>query len=303
MEMVHEKIKDINMIEFLNFLVIGKSLSNNTFKTYSYRVKAFELFINKNSVKVTEKDIKKYLLYLNNKYKKSTVNNNITVLRTYYKYLLKLNKIKESPLNNITTSKKGKSLPKFLNEHDINSILNIDLKKPNDYRNKAMLELLYATGVRVSELCNLKLNDVNLHDCVIRIFTKGDKERIIPISSMTVKYLKIYVNEYRNYFDKDRMSNFVFLSSYGKPISRVAFFKILKVITKEKGIQKEISPHTLRHTFATHLLDHGADLKVIQELLGHSDISTTQIYTHVAKEKLKQNYKKYHPRSKKGVEL
>src|SRR5574344_59016 len=163
-----------------------------------------------------------------------------------------------------------------------------------------MLELLYATGLRVSELINLQFNDIDLVNDFVRVIGKGNKEIIVPLSDMAVKYLKIYLNEHRNMILKNRISNYLFISNALKPITRQGFFKIIKQECKRANINKDVSPHVLRHSFATHLLNHGADLRVIQELLGHSDIATTQIYTHVIDSKIKNDYEEYHPRSHKN---
>ena len=158
-----------------------------------------------------------------------------------------------------------------------------------------MLELLYATGLRVSELINLKLQDIDFSQDIIRTFGKGSKERIIPIGDYAKEYLEKYIYEYRSSMLKRENNEYIFLNNHGKQMTRQGFFKIIKKIAKEKGINKELSPHTLRHSFASHLLKYGADLRTIQELLGHSDISTTQIYTHITNEELKQNYNEFHP--------
>ena len=166
-----------------------------------------------------------------------------------------------------------------------------------DYRNKAMLELLYATGLRISELCNLKITDIDLENQFVRVFGKGKKERIVPFTDVVCKYLSIYINDYRNQILKNEISDYLFISNSLTNISRQGFFKIVKKECKRAGITKVVSPHVIRHSFATHLLKHGADLRIIQELLGHEDITTTQIYAHLVNEKLKDDYQN-HPRNK-----
>jgi integrase/recombinase XerD len=163
-----------------------------------------------------------------------------------------------------------------------------------------MLELLYATGLRVSELINLKFNDIDLANDFVRVIGKGSKERIVPINESAVKWMTLYLKDYRPTILKNKNSEYLFISNALKPISRQGFFKIVKQEVVRAGIKKDVSPHVLRHSFATHLLNHGADLRVIQELLGHSDISTTQIYTHLVNEKIKKDYEEYHPRSHKN---
>ena len=188
-----------------------------------------------------------------------------------------------------------KKLPNYLSIEEVNNLLDIKLTKPIDYRNKAMLELMYATGLRVSELVNLTLNDIDLENDIVRTIGKGNKERIIPIGDYAKEALLIYLNNYRNSMLKGYICDKVFLNNHGRELTRQGFFKILKARLKEVNINKDVSPHTLRHSFATHLLNNGADLRSIQEMLGHYNLSTTQIYTHVAKDKLKKEYDMCHP--------
>ena len=222
----------------------------------------------------------------------------LTVIRNFYEFLVLEDLIDSNPCETVKSPKISSTLPHYLTEGEVNQLLNIDLKTHYDYRNKAMLELLYATGIRVSELINLKLTNIDLDEDLIRVLGKGSKERISPISDEAEKYLKIYIEEHRNFLLKNKDSEYIFINNFGNPISRQGFFKNLKQISKKQGIDKDISPHTLRHSYATHLLSHGADLRIIQELLGHSDIVTTQIYTHLLNEQLKKEYE-YHPRAKK----
>ena len=158
-----------------------------------------------------------------------------------------------------------------------------------------MLELMYSSGLRVSELINVKIHDIDTSNCIIRIMGKGSKERIVPLGDYAIRYIELYLKEYREKLIKKELNDYLFLNNHGTKMTRQGFFKILKALAKEKNIKTEFSPHTLRHSFATHLLNGGADLRSIQEMLGHSDISTTQIYTHVSKEKLKENYNNFHP--------
>ena len=190
--------------------------------------------------------------------------------------------------------KLSKKLPSVLTIDDINNILDIKIKNNFDIRNKAMLEIIYATGLRVSELVNLKIYDIDINEALVRTMGKGSKERIIPIGEYAIEAIKNYL-KVRGSFLKKEINDYLFLNNHGKKMTRQGFFKILKKIAKEKNIKKEISPHTLRHSFATHMINNGADLKTIQELLGHSDISTTQIYTHISTEKLKETFKSFHP--------
>ena len=195
----------------------------------------------------------------------------------------------------ISSPKREKHLPRVLSENEIDKLLNIPLTDHYSYRNKAILELMYATGLRVSELINLKVNDIDLNMAILKTIGKGSKERIIPLGDYALNYLKIYINEYRSLLIKKDLNDYLFLNNHGNKLTRQGLFKILNKLAREQDIKAEISPHTLRHSFATHLLNGGADLRSIQELLGHSDISTTQIYTHVSNQKLNEDYHKFHP--------
>ncbi len=284
--------------KYLDYLLFERKLSKNTIASYQDNLKRFEIFLQGKSINhVTRKDIEAYLKFNEQMAEKSRAHY-LTVIKNFYSFLATEGYLENNPCENIEQPKISKTLPHYLTEEEVNQLLNIPLKTPYDYRNKAMLELLYATGIRVSELVQLKLNNLDLHDDYIRVLGKGSKERISPISSMAENYLKIYIDQYRNKLLKNKDSDYLFINNFGKPISRQGFFKNLKQIAQKQGIKKEISPHTLRHSYATHLLSHGADLRVIQELLGHSDISTTQIYTHLLNDKIKKEYE-HHPRAKK----
>ena len=198
-------------------------------------------------------------------------------------------------MNFISSPKREKHLPKVLSEEEIDKLLNIPLNDAFSYRNKAIIELMYATGLRVSELVNLKVNDIDLNMALLKTLGKGSKERIIPLGDYALNYLKLYINEYRSLLIKKNLNDYLFLNNHGNKLTRQGLFKMLDKLANEQGIKTEISPHTLRHSFATHLLNGGADLRSIQELLGHSDISTTQIYMHVSNQKLNEDYHKFHP--------
>lgn len=284
--------------KYLDYLMFERKLSKNTIASYKDNLNRFEIFLNGKSIKdVTRKDIASYLEF-NDKMAEKSRAHYLTVIRNFYQFLVFEELIDNNPCETINTPKISKKLPVYLTEEEVDKLLNIPLNDQYDYRNKAMLELLYATGMRVSELVNLKLSNIYLDDDLIRIIGKGSKERISPIGSTCEKYLKIYIEKYRNDFLKNKDSEYVFINNAGGKISRQGFFKNLKKIAQKQEINKEISPHTLRHSYATHLLNHGADLRIIQELLGHSDISTTEIYTHLLNEKIKSDYEK-HPRAKK----
>ena len=227
-----------------------------------------------------------------------SISRTISCLKSFYKFLIIEKIVKTNPTDGLYMPKVKKSLPNVLSVDDVTLLLDVKLDDDFSYRNKAMLELMYATGLRVSELVELKLSDLDFNDDIIRIMGKGSKERIIPIGDFAKDYLLKYINNHRGNMLKGINTDYVFLNNHGKKMTRQGFFKIIKKLAKDVGISTEISPHTLRHSFASHLLKYGADLRTIQELLGHSDISTTQIYTHVANEELRKNYDEYHPHGK-----
>lgn len=287
--------------EYINsyedYLKIDKKYSKNTLLSYMNDINKFNEYIkNKDFKKIEKKDV---ISYLDNERKKGmkdrTLSHNLIVIKNFYKYLYRIGEIKESPIQTIELPKLKKALPHVLSVEEVDKILDIELNDKYDYRNKAMLELMYSSGLRISELVNLKIQDIDLSENIVRVCGKGSKERIIPIGDYATNYLKIYINEYRRGFIKKQVNDYLFLNSRGNNISRQALFKLIKQIIRDKNIKKDVSPHTLRHSFATHMLENGADLRSIQELLGHSDISTTQIYTHVSNRVLKENYEESHP--------
>ena len=277
---------------YLDYLKYERNLSLNTIKSYSNDLQQFaktHYFL-----KVTPTDSKKYLEKLNLSPKSQA--HTITVLNSFYLFLINESVIKTNPFAQIHQPKLPKYLPEYLTEEEIDKILDINLNNSYDYRNIAMLETLYATGMRVSELVNLEMVNLDLDNALVRIMGKGSKERIIPLTDIAIKRLQIYIKDHRPQLLNNKNSNYVFISRNQKNISRQAFFKMIKTICQSKGINKNISPHTIRHSFATHLLAHGADLRIIQELLGHEDISTTQIYTHLTNTQIKKDYE-LHPRN------
>lgn len=283
--------------DYLNYILLEKGLSKETKESYEFDLISFNNYFKNNDIKnIREKDITKYLEYLSKQRNLSTrsIERHLTTLRGFYKYLAKMEKVESDITKNIDNLKLGKYLPSVLTVQEVDKLLDIKLDTPFNIRNKAMLELIYGSGLRVSELVNLTLNDFDFYSNTILINGKGSKERIVPIGEYAKEYLNKYLNV-RNELVKKRNGNpdKIFLNNHGKPITRNGFNFILKNILKEKGIEKAITPHTLRHSFATHMLDNGADLKTIQELLGHSDIVTTRIYTHIAKKQIKDNYDKF----------
>ena len=285
-----------NIETYLNYLLYERKLSKNTYASYRYNLIKVSEYFNKDITYLTEDDIRNFL-YKSEETAKTNAHY-LAALKSFYEYMLDLNIIKKSPCENIKSPKIEKSLPKYLTFEEVDKLLDIELYKPIDYRNKAMLELLYATGMRISELLNLTLANINIDDASVKVMGKGSKERLIPMGDITIKYLNMYINEYRNLILDGKTSEYLFINYNGNRMSRQGFFKILKELADKANIGKKISPHILRHSFATHLLNNGADLRVIQELLGHENISTTEIYSHVSNEKVKEDYKN-HPHYKK----
>lgn len=301
MIMMLEDLRD----DFINYCVFEKGLSDRTKISYLNDLNIFISFLNEQGIfsvlEIASDDIKSFLKIRAQQETTSTLAHNLTVIKNFFKYLVKEDKIKKDPSLFIERPKLRKKLPQVLSVEDVDKLLNIPLETAFDYRNKAMLELMYGAGLRVSELVQLNVHDLDLNNCVIRIMGKGSKEREIPLGEYSVYYLKLYM-ERRGSLLKQKFSEALFLNNHGLQMSRQGFFKILKQLLVTQDIAADISPHTLRHSFATHLLSHGADLRSIQEMLGHADISTTKIYTHVSDDKVSDDYKKYHPREHKGEE-
>lgn len=284
--------------QYLDYIKYERKLSQATYNSYQYDLMEFLNFLKeKNILRVDYNDIFAYLKSQEGKDAR-TIAHHITVLNSMYRFFVEEGKIKENPCENISQPKLPKKLPKFLTEEEVNLLLDIPIHTPYDSRNKAMLELLYATGLRVSELISLRLNDIDLKEALVKVMGKGSKERVVPIGDIAIYYLQNYIEKDRPLLLKRKNSVYVFINNLGNVISRQGFFKVIKKECLQKGIKKDVSPHVLRHSFATHLLNHGADLRSIQDLLGHSDIATTQIYTHLSTEKLREEYE-HHPRSHK----
>ncbi len=288
--------------DFCDYLKIDKRYSDLTVESYRTEIKGYLDFFKEKNIKVKNiknSDIKDYLTYIKKgETSERTLAHNVSVIRTFYKFLLTQKVIERNPTEFLELPKLRKKLPTVLSKEEVEKLLDIDLTDCYSYRNKAMLELLYSTGLRVSELVNLELSNIDLESCTLKTIGKGNKERIIPISDYALYYVEKYINEYRGSMLKKGVNNYVFINNHGNVMTRQGFFKIIKKLASEKDIKTPISPHTLRHSFATHLLDYGADLRSIQEMLGHSNLSTTQIYTHVSSEHLKDNYNSSHPHSK-----
>ena len=293
--------KDQHIVAFLNSLIIEKGLSKNTIQSYESDIyQLYQWNISKNKKRIIEIkkiDTSQYISYLFSQNLKSTsVNRKISSLKTFFNFLLKKKLINVNPFADQIMPKKPISLPKSISEDDVVKLL--DAPKPDSLiglRDKAMLELLYASGVRISELVNIKFSDLDLERNIIKVFGKGSKERLVPFGEDAAQCISAYIDERKK--NKDIASTkYIFLNNRGSKISRHAFWHRLKEYCLEIGLKRDISPHTLRHAFATHLLNRGADLRSVQVLLGHSDLSTTQIYTHIAKQRLSELVKKHHPR-------
>ncbi len=284
---------------FLRYLLIDKNYSLNTKEAYANDLRKYFNYMQEHHISfknIKRQDILNYLKDLKEgQISEKTISHHLTVIRSFYKFLLLEKIVSDNPAKLIELPKIRKSLPSVLTEEEVSKLLSFSPKNSYEYRNKAILELLYASGLRVSELIHLTFSDIDLEASMIRVYGKGKKERLIPIGEYATTALKIYIENHRSFLIKKERSDYLFLNNHGKMITRQGVFKMLKQLAKEMKIQVNFSPHTLRHSFATHLLNHGADLRSIQELLGHSDISTTQIYTHVTSEKMKEDYQKYHP--------
>lgn len=291
---------------YQNYLQIEKSLSKNTVDGYCRDIKKLNNFFNGNDDKkkiedVNYQDFQNYLSYLNDlKINARSQSRVISSMRSFFKFLILEKIIKENPTELLENPKTGKKLPEFLTIEEIELLVNqIDRSKKEGERNLAIIEVLYGCGLRVTELIELKISEIYWEEGFVRIIGKGNKERLVPLGKIASKHLKIYLNEIRVHQKvKDLFVDHVFINKNGSKISRVMIFKIVKKLTEKAGIQKNISPHSLRHSFATHLVEGGADLRSVQEMLGHQSITTTEVYTHLDKNYLKQAILDHHPLEK-----
>jgi len=294
-----------NKKSYENFLKLEKSLSQNSVDAYINDINKLIIFLDNNFKEVTLDEIKhqhleSFLEWLNNRgVSPRTQARTISGIKSFYKYLLVENKISSDPTILLESPKIGRKLPDVLSMEEIDALIDaIDLKKPEGQRNKAMLETLYSCGLRVSELVNLKITNLFFDKGFMKIEGKADKERLVPVSNQAINEINKYQSDYRNSLTISKDSeNFLFLNRRGKKLSRVMVFTIIKNIAKKIGLNKKISPHTFRHSFATHLINGGADLRAVQEMLGHESILTTEIYTHLDMEYLKSTISQFHPRS------
>ena len=294
--MIKDYKKDHIIRSFLDSLYIEKGLSKNTVSSYENDISSFLSWLNNKQInyqQVSGNNINEFISKLfNSGLKSSSINRKISSIKHFYLFLSKKKIIKYSPADEIETPKQEKYLPVSMSEDEVERLLSSP--NPNqiiERRDKAMIEILYATGMRISELVNLKLTDVDFNRSVLKVFGKGSKERLVPYGEKAAEALDIYLRDRKRSDSKN-----VFLSNRGSQITRGAFWQRIKIYIKRENLKSSISPHTLRHAFATHLLNRGADLRSVQILLGHSDLSTTQIYTHIAKQRLGEILKKHHPR-------
>jgi len=295
---------------FLLHLRLEKSLSENTIASYKLDIRCFIDFLSENKKikfieEIDSKIIESYLFYLRNKknnkdiyYSSKSINRFISSMKSFFKYLISEKIIEDNPTDIIESPKISRDLPEVLSITEIDSMINqTDMTDKFGIRDRAILEIMYASGLRVSEVINLRINDLLFDDEIIKVFGKGSKERIVPIGSSAIKYVNYYLEKSRAYIKNNKSEDIVFLNFRGGKLSRMGIWNIISRYVRKAGIKKQVHPHTLRHSFATHLLEGGADIRIIQEMLGHSDISTTQIYTHIDRNYLIEVHKNFHPRS------
>ena len=298
---------DINNKEFLDdfkdYLKIQKNYSDNTIESYIRDIRYFLVYVDKNIIDISKKDIDNYIMYILPTHSESSINRSIASIKSFYKYL-SLFKGFVNIAEDVESLKRKKTLPKYLSIEEVDKLLDIKLETPFDFRNKTMLEVLYATGLRASELINLDIINIDTVNMVVNVYGKGSKERIVPLSKIAVNYLDLYINKYRSmlFVKNQKPTDALFLNNHGKRITRQGLYKMIGEVGKKQGINKEITPHILRHSFATHMIECGADIRSVQELLGHENVMTTEIYTHLADNFIKDSYNEYFNRSTKGGE-
>ncbi len=291
--------------EYEYYLRITKGLSSNSIKSYVTDLTEYVEFISRNyniedPDRITKQHIRNFIARLKRKDSStSSISRKMSAIRSFHKYLLLEKLVQANVALGVRLPKKEKKLPTVLSVEEVDALMIAsDGDHPLELRNKAMLEMLYGSGLRISELLDLRLSDLHINMGFINVTGKGNKERIVPVGAEASYALRRYLDKGRPQLKKVP-GDILFVNSRGGSISRVGFYKVLKTLTQKAGITKDVSPHTLRHSFATHLLDNGVDLRVVQELLGHEDISTTQIYTHITKQQLKDVYEEFHPRANK----
>lgn len=302
--MFNAKEFESDLKQYLAFLEIEKGLAANTITSYEQELKKFTSFLEEkglNHHSISDTDAVGFIKTESLKnISFATQAHLISVLKSFYKFLLGEEKIDYNPISMIASPKKWKALPNYLTIDQVSELLESpELTTPLGQRDKAILELMYATGLRISEVIHLKLNNLYMEEGFLRVTGKGSKERVVPFGETAKEYLEQYLEKTRPELLKHKFTDVVFLNRNGEPLSRQGLWKVIKGYGKKTGVASQLSPHILRHSFATHLLEKGADLRSIQMMLGHSSISTTEIYTYVAKTRVKQIYDKYHPRVKR----
>ena len=291
--------KEIN--KFIEYLKYQRNYSDFTCNNYKKDLNEYNSFILSNKINYKNMEAKEYVIYLNKKNDaKSTISRKLSSLRTFYKYLVLNNKVESNPFLLVSSPKKEKRIPKFINYNNMEEILNVpNIKTKEGQRERVILEVLYASGVRVSELVNIKLKDIDFSNKNILIFGKGSKERLVSFGDYALEYINLYLKEGRNLLLDGVKSDYLIVGKKSEKLTTRRVEQIIDDIIKRTSIKLNITPHMFRHTFATHLLDNGCDLLVVQELLGHASLSSTEIYTHVSNEHLREVYLKCHPRNKR----
>jgi len=292
---------DLLVSNYLDALWLEKGLSDNSLDAYRRDLRGLADFIEKLDKNLLDVDRIDLMDYLGSRmragYKARSTARMMSCLRSFYRYLIRENRITEDPTQNLESPKLGRPIPDSLTEEEVTNLLDApDVKTTLGLRDRTMLEVLYATGLRVTELVSLRLEQMNLRQGLVRVTGKGNKERLVPLGEESMDWIERYLKEARGDLLPDLSESIIFPSQQGRPMTRQTFWHRIKRYAIEAGITKHLSPHTLRHAFAAHLLNHGADLRVVQMLLGHSDLSTTQIYTHVANQRLNQLHQQHHPR-------
>lgn len=287
---------------FLNYLRVEKGLSDNTIQAYRRDMAKFAAFAGKRGLGTAEVRREHVVDFLGTLYRRNldsrSVARHLVTIRHFFRFSLTEGVIDDDPAANIESPKFRQSLPEFLSVDEVDRLLRQpDANDTVGIRDKAMIELMYSTGLRVSELCGLRVSDLQMDPGCLRCIGKGNKERLVPVGHKALEAVQAYLREARKELSRGVTSPYLFLNQKGHKLNRIAFWKILGEYGRKAGLRKALTPHMLRHSFATHLLDRGADLRSVQMMLGHSDISTTQIYTHVVEERLKQVYKAHHPRA------
>ncbi len=296
---------DILTKQFKNYLQLERSLSGNSVEAYVHDIVKLRQFLEISNASlspqnVSQKNLQEFIEFINElglaPHSQARI---LSGIKAFYKFLMMEEEISTDPSSLLEGPKLGRKLPDILNFIEIEKLLSvIDLSKPEGARNRSMLETLYSSGLRVTELVELRISNVLFDDGFLKILGKGNKERYVPIGSDAIKYMKIYLHEIRNHLTIQKgFENYVYLNRRGKKLTRVMVFTIIKELAKEIRLGKTISPHTFRHSFATHLIEGGADLRAVQEMLGHASITTTEIYTHLDRDYLKEVIKTFHPRS------